>query len=159
MSEEQGTPQENPIEPIRNEIPSSEPLQTPPVTPPPFQQAPPFGQFGNGMGQQNLPNATIALVLGILSIPACCCYGLGLVFGIVAWVLAGKDIKQYNLNPSAYSLSSLKNTRAGKICGIIGATLSALYIIALVAMIIAFGWAALRDPETMRELLREKGLQ
>lgn len=114
MSEEQGTPQENPLDPIKSDISASEPVQTPPATPPPFQQFPPFGQFGNGMGQQNLPNATISLVLGILSIPACCCYGLGLVFGIVAWVLAGKDIKQYNLNPAAYSLSSLKNTRAGK---------------------------------------------
>ncbi|WP_200940354.1 CCC motif membrane protein [Pedobacter sp. Leaf194] len=159
MSEEQENPQQNPLEPIKSNIPPAEPVQTPPVTPPPFQQQPPFGQFGNGMGQQNLPNATVALILGILSIPACCCYGLGLVFGIVAWVLAGKDIKQYNLNPGAYSLSSLKNTKAGKVCGIIGVILSALYIVALVAMIIAFGWAALRDPELMKELLREKGLK
>jgi len=158
MSEQQGTPQENPFEPIKNDISPVEPVHTPPVTPPPFQQ-PPFGQFGGGMGQQNLPNATVALVLGILSIPACCCYGLGLVFGIIAWILAGKDIKQYNLNPGAYSLSSLKNTKAGKVCGIIGVILSALYILALVAMIVAFGWAALRDPELMKELLREKGLQ
>ena len=158
MSEQQGTPQENPFEPIKNDISPVEPVQMPPVTPPPFQQ-PPFGQFGGGMGQQNLPNATVALVLGILSIPACCCYGLGLVFGIIAWILAGKDIKQYNLNPGAYSLSSLKNTKAGKVCGIIGVILSALYILALVAMIVAFGWAALRDPELMKELLREKGLQ
>lgn len=160
MSEEQGSPQENhPIESGNNEIPASVPPIIPPVTPPPFQQPPPFGQFGNGMGQQNLPNSTVALVLGILSIPACCCYGFGLIFGIIAWVLAGKDIKQYNLNPGAYSLSSFKNTKAGKICGIIGVILSALYIIALVAMIAFFGWAALRDPETMKELLREKGLQ
>ena len=157
MSEEQGNPQENrPIEPIKNDIPPVEPVNT---TPPPFQQLPPFGQFGNGMGQQNLPNSTIALILGILSIPACCCYGLGLVFGIVAWVLAGKDIKLYNLNPSLYSLSSFKNTKAGKICGIIGLILSVLYLMALIAMIIFFGWAALRDPELMKELLREKGLQ
>ena len=155
MSEEQENPQQNPLEPIKSNIPPAEPVHTPP----PFQQQPPFGQFGNGMGQQNLPNATVALILGILSIPACCCYGLGLVFGIVAWVLAGKDIKQYNLNPGAYSLSSLKNTKAGKVCGIIGVILSALYIVALVAMIIAFGWAALRDPELMKELLREKGLK
>ena len=159
MSEEQENPQQNPLESIKSNIPPAEPVYTPPVTPPPFQQQPPFGQFGNGMGQQNLPNATVALILGILSIPACCCYGLGLVFGIVAWVLAGKDIKQYNLNPGAYSLSSLKNTKAGKVCGIIGVILSALYIVALVAMIIAFGWAALRDPELMKELLREKGLK
>ncbi|PWS31134.1 hypothetical protein DF947_14395 [Pedobacter paludis] len=111
------------------------------------------------MAQPNLPNATIALILGILSIPACCCYGIGLIFGIIAWVLAGSDIKKYNLDPNAYSISSYKNTKAGKICGIIGAILSLLYIICLIAMIAFFGWAALRDPQLMKELLREKGLQ
>ncbi|KIA91378.1 hypothetical protein OC25_22095 [Pedobacter kyungheensis] len=110
------------------------------------------------MGQQNLPNSTAALVLGILSIPGCCCYGLGLIFGIVAWVLAAGDIKKYRLNPNLYAISSYKNTKAGKVCAIIGSILSLLYIICIILMIAVFGWAALRDPELMKELLREKGL-
>jgi len=159
MSEEQGTPQQNePIDLSKKDDLAKEPTYNSPGTPPPFQPAPPFQQFG-GYGQPNLPNATIALILGILSIPACCCYGLGLIFGIIAWVLAGSDIKKYNLNPNGYSISSYKNTKAGKVCGIIGTILSLLYIICLIAMIVIFGWAALKDPETMKELLREKGLQ
>ncbi|WP_199158096.1 CCC motif membrane protein [Pedobacter nototheniae] len=156
MSEEQ---ENQPIEPIRNESNAVEPISNGPGQPPPFQQPPPFGQFGGGMGQPNLPNATIALVLGILSIPGCCCYGIGLVFGIIAWVLSNGDIKKYNLNPNGYSLSSYKNTKAGKICAIIGVVLSALYIILLVVSIAIFGWAALRDPQMMKELLQQKGLQ
>ncbi|WP_205940795.1 CCC motif membrane protein [Pedobacter paludis] len=159
MSEEQETPQQNqPIDLSKKDDAPKEPVYNTPGTPPPFQPAPPFQQFG-GMAQPNLPNATIALILGILSIPACCCYGIGLIFGIIAWVLAGSDIKKYNLDPNAYSISSYKNTKAGKICGIIGAILSLLYIICLIAMIAFFGWAALRDPQLMKELLREKGLQ
>lgn len=157
MSEEQGNSQENqPVNPVSNDAPAFGSVTTPPVTPPPFQQTPQFSQFG---GPQNLPNSTVALILGILSIPACCCYGLGLIFGIIAWVLSAADIKKYNLNPSLYSIPSYKNTKAGKVCGIIGSILSLLYIICLVAMLIFFGWAALRDPEVMKELLREKGLQ
>jgi len=157
MSEEQGNPQENqPVNPVNNDVPAFGSVSQPPLTPPPFQQNPQFNQFG---GPQNLPNSTVALILGILSIPACCCYGLGLIFGIIAWVLSAADIKKYNLNPSNYSISSYKNTKAGKVCGIIGSILSLLYIICLVAMLIFFGWAALRDPEVMKELLREKGLQ
>ncbi|MFC3560675.1 CCC motif membrane protein [Pedobacter jamesrossensis] len=157
MSEEQGHPSENqPIIPPNNDNSAFGPVNTPPLTPPPFQQAPGFNQFG---GPQNLPNSTVALILGIISIPACCCYGLGLIFGIIAWVLSAADIKKYNLNPANYSISSYKNTKAGKICGIIGAILSLLYLICIIGVIAMFGWAALKDPELMKELLREKGLQ
>lgn len=43
------------------------------------------------MEQQKLPNATLVLVMGILSIIGCCFYGLpGLIFGIVAIILEEK---------------------------------------------------------------------
>ena len=113
MSEEQGNPQENqPVNPVNNDAPAFGSVNQPPVTPPPFQQNPQFNQFG---GPQNLPNSTVALILGILSIPACCCYGLGLIFGIIAWVLSTADIKKYNLCPANYSISSYKNTKANNI--------------------------------------------
>ena len=45
------------------------------------------------MEKRNLPNGTAVLVLGILSIVTCCCYGfIGLTFGIIAVVLANKDL-------------------------------------------------------------------
>lgn len=127
MSEEQ-TPQEN--QPF-------EPINTPPVTPPPFQQPPPFGQFGGGMGYQNLPNATASLVLGIIAFPACCFYGIfGLAFGIIAWVLGAGDMKKYQMNPGMYTESSFKNAKAGKICGMIATILSVLFILFVVLVVV-----------------------
>ncbi|WP_199562681.1 CCC motif membrane protein [Pedobacter chinensis] len=130
MSEEQENPQENnPIDLNKSENPVEIPSTSGPVTPPPFQQPPPFGQFQGGMGQQNLPNSTISLVLGILALPACCFYGIfGLIFGIIAWVLGGGDVKKYQSNPGLYTESSYKNAKAGKICGMIATILSLLFI-------------------------------
>lgn len=136
MSNEQpGNPQDNnPNESFNTDRPRS--FDNGPVTPPPFQQPPPFGQFGGGFGQQNLPNSTPALVLGILALPACCFYGIfGLIFGIVAWVLGAGDIKKYQLNPGVYTESSYKNAKAGKICGMIATILSALFLIFVVLII------------------------
>ena len=82
MSEEQLEPQEN------------QPQPTPqPNLQNPFP--PQNGGFGYGM-QQSLPNATVVLVLGILSIVFCCCYGiLGLIPAIIALVLSKKDRALY----------------------------------------------------------------
>ncbi len=99
-------------------------------------------QFGQQFGQQQLPNATAVLVLGIISIVGCFCYGIvGLVLGIIAVVLAGKATKLYQANPSAYTESSFKNMKAGKVCGIIGLCLSAAYFIFLIIYIVAIGAA------------------
>jgi hypothetical protein len=142
MSEEQQTPEENqPEQPI---VPQS--VSTPP---PSFSAS--QSQFG-GMGPQSLPNATIVLILGILSIPACCCYGiLGLILGIVAWVLGNNEIKRFNLAPNMYTEGSLKNAKAGRVCGIIATVLSALYLIIIIGLIAVVGFDAIRDPDFMRQ--------
>jgi M penetrans paralogue family 26 len=122
----------------------------------PVNPASPFNTFGSS--QQPLPNSTLSLVFGILSIPACCCYGVfGLILGIIAWVLATKDIRNYHVNPLTYTISSFKNAQAAKICGIVGTVLSALYLLLLIACLAIFGFAALKDPELMKEILRNKG--
>ena len=55
------------------------------------------------MEKRDLPNGTVVLVLGILSILTCCCYGvIGLTFGIIALVLAKKDLKLYQESPELY---------------------------------------------------------
>jgi len=88
--------------------------------------------------QQEVPNATLILVFGILSIVFCFCYGvLGLVFGILSVVFANKSSRLYKQNPNIYTLGSYKNMQAGKICGIIGLSLSALFIV-IVLIYIAF---------------------
>jgi len=80
------------------------------------------------MEQNKLPNATAVLVLGIFSILTCCCYGVvGLALGIVALVLAKKDMKLYLESPELYS--NYGNLNIGRILAIIGVCLSAVYLI------------------------------
>lgn len=99
-------------------------------------------QFGQPLGQQPLPNSTAVLVLGIISIVGCFCYGIiGLILGIIALVLAGKAGALYAQNPTAYSEASFKNMKAGKICAIVGLCLSALYFVFIIIYIVILGAA------------------
>lgn len=93
------------------------------------------------MGMQPaLPNSIAALVLGIISIPTCICWGIpGLVCGIISIVLGSKAIKLYKANPGMYSLSSYNNANTGRICGIVGVVLSALFFIYVILVLIFFG--------------------
>ncbi|NIP27418.1 MAG: hypothetical protein GWN67_03360 [Phycisphaerae bacterium] len=64
---------------------------------------------------------TMILVFGILSIVCC------LIFGIVAWVMASKDLKEMaagRMDPSGQGI-----TKAGMICGIVGIALQLLGIL------------------------------
>lgn len=115
------------------------------------------GGFGFGM-QQPLPNATIVLVLGIVSIVLCCCYGiLGLIPAIIAMVLSKKDKALYATNPTLYTESSFKNLNAGRVCAIIGLVLNILTLLYYIAIIAMFGTAMLSDPQAMQDIL--KGMQ
>ena len=100
-------------------------------------------QFGNNPGGQvPLPNSTAVLVLGIISIALCWCYGIvALTCGIIAIVLGNKAMALYKSNPSAYTLSSFNNTKGGRICGIIGICLGALYIIFVIVYLVILGTA------------------
>jgi len=99
-------------------------------------------QQPNNQLQQNLPNATAVLVLGILSIVFCFCYGIiGVILGIISLIMANKAIKLYSSAPNLYSESSHKNVKSGKICAIIGLSLSSLYIIVLIIYIAVLGAA------------------
>lgn len=90
--------------------------------------------------QIDLPNATAVLVLGILSIVTCFCYGLpGLICGIIALVLAGKSMRMYEEEPEAYTISSYNNLKAGKICAIVGVSMAGLIFLAFLAYIIFIG--------------------
>lgn len=103
-----------------------------------------------------LPNATTVLVLGILSIVFCFCYGLiGLILGIIAIVLASKDKKLYTANPGEYTEGSYKNLNAGRICAIIGLILSALYLIYVIVLIGIVGFSALSDPQQLMDRIND----
>lgn len=89
---------------------------------------------------QPVPNASGALVLGILSIVFSFCYGLiGVILGIIGLILANKAMQLYEQNPGAYSQSSYGNAKAGKITSIIGLALSALVLIYIIFMLFLFG--------------------
>lgn len=106
------------------------------------------------MEKQQIPNGTLVLVMGILSIIGCCCYGLpGLIFGIVAIILAGKATKVYMEAPESYS--GYGNVKAGKIMGIIGVILSVLMVAYLIWLVTYFGWETLQDQELMQEKMQE----
>lgn len=91
-------------------------------------------------GYLNTPNSVGVLVLGILSIVLCWCYGLvSIILGIVAIVLSNQGEKIYKANPNMYSLSSYKNMKAGKVCAIIGLCLGGLYILFLLIYFLVVG--------------------
>ncbi len=99
--------------------------------------------------RQELPNSTLILVFGILSIIGCCCYGImGLVFGIIAMLMAQKATKIYNENPEMYN--GYQNVKTGKILAIIGIALSALVLIIGIVSFIIFGGL-----EGIQEIQRE----
>lgn len=80
------------------------------------------------MEQQKLPNSTLVLVMGILSIVGCCCAGLpGIIFGIIAIIKGKKDKALYASNPELYT--GIGNVNAGYIMGIIGLVLSLIQVI------------------------------
>ncbi|MFH4965609.1 CCC motif membrane protein [Gaetbulibacter sp. M235] len=106
------------------------------------------------MEKQTLPNSTLILVMGILSIVGCCCYGLpGLIFSVIAIVLSSKPTKLYKASPDEYN--GYGNVKAGKIMGIIGLVLSILFILFIVWIISFFGWETLQDENLLREKLLE----
>ncbi|HSC37584.1 MAG TPA: CCC motif membrane protein [Chitinophagaceae bacterium] len=106
---------------------------------PPYQQ--PYQQpYSPGPQQMPLPNATAILVLGIISIVGCICYGIpGLICSIIALVLAKKDLQLYANNPEAYTMASYSNLKSGRICAIIGLSLSALFFLFVIIYFIFVG--------------------
>jgi len=96
------------------------------------------------MEQQKLPNSTLILVLGILSLVTCCCYGfIGLILGVIALVLAKKATALYAENPEGYT--GFQNVKTGKILALIGVILSAIYLIYVVYMFSTIGYDGIMD--------------
>lgn len=87
--------------------------------------------------QETVPNSTVALVLGIISIVTCWCYGIiGITLGIIGLILANKGKRLYDENPENYTIGSFKNLNAGRIMSIIGLSVSAAYIIFIIIYVL-----------------------
>ena len=100
------------------------------------------------MEQQKLPNATIALVLAILSFIGCCCgAGIGgIILAGIALFLVNKDTKLYASNPELYS--NYGQLKTAKIVAIIGLVLAILAFIILIFQIMsAGGWDAYMEQQ------------
>lgn len=87
--------------------------------------------------QQSLPNSNAVLVLGIISIAACWCWGFpGLICGIIALVLSSKSEIIYRAEPNNYTPGSYSNLKAGKVCAIIGVCLSGFIVLNVIIKLI-----------------------
>lgn len=86
----------------------------------------------NSPMNQKLPNAGGVLAMGIISIVLA---GLiGLILGIIALSTSKKSLELYRSNPGNYDPSSYSQLKGGRVCAIIGLSISsfALFIILLV---------------------------
>ncbi|MDR0565713.1 MAG: hypothetical protein LBG47_01535 [Prevotellaceae bacterium] len=100
--------------------------------------------------QESLPSSTLVLVLGVLSIVSCFCYGIpGFVCAVVALVIARSSAQLYAANPGKYTVSSFSNLNAGKICAWIGLIPSLIYIILIIIVVMIFGWAIIFNPASV----------
>jgi uncharacterized protein YacL len=90
-----------------------------------------------------LPNSSLILALGVLSIFFFCFAGIvSLIMGIIALILANQANQLYKETPRAYTLKSVQNVNTGKTCAIIGLMLSAIsLLITVIAILFGLGIA------------------
>lgn len=111
-----------------------------------------FNSFENQ--QEKLPNATPTLILGIVSILLCWCYGIvSLVLGIVGLVISKKDVAMYRENPGKYT--NYSNLNIGRILCIIGIVLGLIMVFIYIWFIAYFGWENLQNPAAIQQKMRE----
>lgn len=108
-----------------------------------------------GNPQTALPNSTAVLVLGIVSIVGCFCYGVvGFICSIISMVLYSKDNKLYQQNPQSFTAASYSNLKAGRVCAIIGLILSSMYVLIIIVLLVIFGAAFLSNPQEIINHMR-----
>lgn len=96
------------------------------------------------MEKQQLPNSTLILIFGILSIVTCCCYGIiGLPLGIIAWVLANKATAVYEADPELYT--GFQNVKTGKTLAIIGIVLNGIYLLYAIYIFSTVGFDGIQE--------------
>jgi len=103
----------------------------------------PSGQsagFQNNVVPQDLPNARLVLITGILSILFCWWHFIsvaGIILALISILVAQREKTRYYANPSGYSISSYNNVRTGRTCAIIGLCIS--LIIFTFVILLLFG--------------------
>jgi len=108
-----------------------------------LDQKPEAGQLKNAVG---------TLVLGILSILTCMCYGvIGLILAIIGLVISKQDNELVKNNPEVMYMNA-GALKAGRILCIIGLVFNILMIIYFVVILLVIGT---EDPQVFDELLRQ----
>lgn len=93
--------------------------------------------YNFNQGQRQLPNEIAVLVLGILSIVACFCFGpLSFILGGIGLYLGNQSKTMYQRNPEQFTRSSYNTLNAGYICSIIGLILGILWGLYMVAVLL-----------------------
>jgi len=144
MTDEPQEPQETPPPNPGQATPPPNPGQVPPPQygqyPPPGQYAPPPPQYQppGQYGYQPVyaapkhPQATLAMVLGIIGLTGLMCYVTAFVAPF-AWWIGAKAVKEIDAEPGRYG--GRGEAMAGKIMGIIGTVLLILGLLALAGFI------------------------
>lgn len=88
------------------------------------------------------PQATTALVLGIIGLVGTFICLLPILLAPIAWVIGGKAVKEIDSSPQSYS--GRDQAQAGRIMGIIGTVLLILGVLAI-ALLIALGTSGAFD--------------
>ena len=125
--------------------------------PPPYSQPPPGynapqawppppgGYYAAPGGYYPPPsvNATLILVFGILGIVLAVACGIGGVFGVTAWIMGNSALR--TLDTAGDPLDQRGTVQAGRICGIVATVLTALVVVAFIALM-ALGFYAEKHP-------------
>ncbi|GAB4589656.1 DUF4190 domain-containing protein [Nocardia sp. IFM 10818] len=98
-------------------------------SPPPGYNAPPPGYYG--MPPQDHPQATIILILGILSLVLC------QFLGPVAWVMGRRALTE--IDAAQGRIGGRGMVQAGYICGIIATALLVLGVLVVLAALVLGG--------------------
>ncbi len=116
---------------------------TPPEgSPPPLPGNSPYGApaYGPGSGYAPIapkhPQATTAMVLGVIGLVGGLVTGIGFLAAPFAWAIGGRAVREIDASPQSYS--GRDQAKAGQIMGIIGTVMLILSILLLGALIAAF---------------------
>lgn len=108
-----------------------------------LDQKPEAGQLKNAVG---------ALVLGILSILTCMCYGLiGLILAIIGLVISKQDNQLVKNNPHVMYVNA-GALKAGRVLCVIGLVFNILMMLYFIIVLLVLGT---EDPELFDELFRQ----
>ena len=98
----------------------------PPGQPQPYGYPPAYQGYGYAAPAQTAGKATAVLILGIISLPALCFVGSGIITAIVALCLAPGAKRQ--IRESQGQLGGLGQIKGGVICSWIALVLGVLYV-------------------------------